>query len=49
MDYFKSNYPDDKLYTNDGEFEDEDAENTILKEENYYKYHENVQNYDPRG
>lgn len=33
----------------DDGFEDEMAIGDKLKEENYYKYHENVAHYDPRG
>ena len=41
MDYFRSTYPDDKFGFENIDEEDESMENR-LKEENYYKYHENV-------
>lgn len=47
-DYFRKNYGDDENLGFEPLDEDESMENK-LKEENYYKYHENVQEYDPRG
>jgi len=46
--YLRKTYDDDKPdFLND---EDDDLEmDDKLKEENYYKYHENVAHYDPRG
>ena len=47
VDYFRTNYNEDKIG-----FEDEEDDEVIekrLKEENYYKYHENVSQYDPKG
>lgn len=49
VDFFRqTKLPDGKLQ---GFEEDENVEELEdkLKEENYYKYHENVQDYDPRG
>lgn len=40
VDYFRSNYNEDKIGF--GEEEDDDVIEKKLKEENYYKYHENV-------
>lgn len=47
-DYFKSSYPEGKLGFDEDE-DDSDLLENKLKEENYYKYHENVLEYDPRG
>ena len=47
-DYFKQSYNEPKMGIFD-EDNDEDLLQEKLKEENYYKYHENVQEYDPRG
>lgn len=49
MDYFRSNYADEKLGGIEALDDDDDSMENKLKEENYYKYHENVQEYDPRG
>jgi hypothetical protein len=53
MDYFRSTHLGENGLGALGGFGDEDEENDLmenkLKEANYYKYHENVQEYDPRG
>lgn len=48
-DYFKRSYPDGKIGFGDEDDSDSELLENKLKEENYYKYHENMQEYDPRG
>ena len=48
IDYFRTNKITGKLPGFEDDMDPEQLENK-LKEENYYKYHENVQDYDPRG
>ena len=48
-DFFRKSYAGDNLGFYNEEFEEEETYENKLKEENYYKYHENVQEYDPRG